>query len=150
MVCSFFASVTKSEISLSPSCPGYIGRKTLKKYKGRNFLYSYIILLRINPRTTMHYYDYGIIILTLLDTWWEPPPSQTEGRGVNRWLAPALSMPECVLFVSSGPLSGLLTQSTYHIVQFKRRLVGWLTGCLTSQQHAGVSQGRICSDNLMC
>ena len=25
-----------------------------------------------------------------------------------------------------------------------------LVGCLTSQQHAGVSQGRICSDNFMC
>ena len=24
---------------------------------------------------------------------------------------------------------------------------GWLAGCLTSQQHASVSQGRICSDN---
>ena len=30
------------------------------------------------------------------------------------------------------------------------RLVGWLFGCLTSQQHAGVSQGQICSDNCMC
>ena len=28
--------------------------------------------------------------------------------------------------------------------------VGWLVGCLTSQQHASVSQGRICSDNLTC
>ena len=26
----------------------------------------------------------------------------------------------------------------------------WLVGCLTSQQHASVSQGRICSDNLTC
>ena len=29
-------------------------------------------------------------------------------------------------------------------------VVGWLLACLTSQQHAGVSQGRICSDNLTC
>ena len=37
-------------------------------------------------------------------------------------------------------------------------LVGWsggfvcclLVGCLTSQQHASVSQGRICSDNFTC
>ena len=28
--------------------------------------------------------------------------------------------------------------------------VGWLVGCLTSQQHASVSQGRICSDNFTC
>ena len=28
--------------------------------------------------------------------------------------------------------------------------VGWLVGCLTSQQQASVSQGRICSDNLTC
>ena len=26
----------------------------------------------------------------------------------------------------------------------------WLAACLTSQQHASVSQGRICSDNLTC
>ena len=26
----------------------------------------------------------------------------------------------------------------------------WLVGSLTSQQHASVSQGRICSDNLTC
>ena len=26
----------------------------------------------------------------------------------------------------------------------------WLVGCLTSQQHARVSQGRICSDNFTC
>ena len=29
-------------------------------------------------------------------------------------------------------------------------LVGWLVGCLTSQQHASVSQGRICTDNFTC
>ena len=28
--------------------------------------------------------------------------------------------------------------------------VGWLLGCLTSQQQASVSQGRICSDNFTC
>ena len=31
-----------------------------------------------------------------------------------------------------------------------RRYVCLLVGCLTSQQHASVSQGRICSDNFMC
>ena len=29
-------------------------------------------------------------------------------------------------------------------------VVAWLLGCLMSQQHAGVSQGRICSDNFTC
>ena len=29
-------------------------------------------------------------------------------------------------------------------------LVCWLLACLTSQQHASVSQGRICSDNFTC
>ena len=29
-------------------------------------------------------------------------------------------------------------------------LVGWLVGCLTSQQHASVSQRRICSDYFTC
>ena len=28
--------------------------------------------------------------------------------------------------------------------------VSWLLACLTSQQHASVSQGRICSDNFTC
>ena len=32
----------------------------------------------------------------------------------------------------------------------KRRFVGCLLACLTSQQQASVSQGRICSDNLTC
>ena len=29
---------------------------------------------------------------------------------------------------------------------FQSLLVGWLVGCLTSQQHARVSQGRICTE----
>ena len=31
-----------------------------------------------------------------------------------------------------------------------RARVIWLVGCLTSQQHANVSQGRILSDNFTC
>ena len=34
------------------------------------------------------------------------------------------------------------------VVDFK--ICCWLVGCLTSQQHASVSQGRICSDNFTC
>ena len=32
----------------------------------------------------------------------------------------------------------------------EREIVGWLLACLTSQQQASVSQGRICSDNFTC
>ena len=35
-------------------------------------------------------------------------------------------------------------------VQLRRGRVCLLVGCLTSQQHASVSQGRICSDNFTC
>ena len=35
-------------------------------------------------------------------------------------------------------------------VRGRGRFFGWLVGCLTSQQHASVSQGRICSDNFTC
>ena len=31
-----------------------------------------------------------------------------------------------------------------------REFVCWLVACLMSQQHASVSQGRICSDNFSC
>ena len=32
----------------------------------------------------------------------------------------------------------------------RTQIVCWLVGCLTSQQQASVSQGRICSDNFTC
>ena len=35
-------------------------------------------------------------------------------------------------------------------LQLWRRFVFWLLACLTSQQHASVSQGRICTDNIRC
>ena len=34
--------------------------------------------------------------------------------------------------------------------QGRKGFVCWLVGCLTSQQHASVSHGRICSDDCMC
>ena len=37
----------------------------------------------------------------------------------------------------------------FHVVVFFLQ-VCWLLACLTSQQHAAVSQGRICSDNCTC
>ena len=37
-----------------------------------------------------------------------------------------------------------------HFHRLQGQCVGWWVGCLTSQQHASVSQGRICSDNFTC
>ena len=50
-------------------------------------------------------------------------------------------LPECWLFYLWTPSKG-----GGEVVEF----VCWLVGCLTSQQHASVSQGRICSDNFTC
>ena len=36
------------------------------------------------------------------------------------------------------------------ITREEKDRVGWLVGCLTSQQQASVSQGRICTDNFTC
>ena len=36
------------------------------------------------------------------------------------------------------------------MMMMETMFVCWLVGCLTSQQQASVSQGRICSDNLTC
>ena len=38
----------------------------------------------------------------------------------------------------------------FNLERSKARFVYLLVGCLTSQQHASVSQGQICSDNLTC
>ena len=40
--------------------------------------------------------------------------------------------------------------SVQHHIQLSKQFVCCLLACLTSQQHASVSQGRICSDNFMC
>ena len=57
----------------------------------------------------------------------------------------------------SRPLPQTVTADRYpprHRKQAERnvklRLVGWLVGCLTSQQHATLAQGRICSGNFAC
>ena len=44
----------------------------------------------------------------------------------------------------------LLTVQLVFLPFWKRAIVCLLVGCLTSQQHASVFQGRICSDNLTC
>ena len=38
----------------------------------------------------------------------------------------------------------------HHPHNHHQTIVGWLVACLTSQQQANVSQGRICSDNFTC
>ena len=74
----------------------------------------------------------------------------------NRYFAPVYRSTQCC--------SDLLSLSSYingHSQEFDfyARFRGFLValprlllfvGCLTSQQHASVSQGRICSDNFMC
>ena len=44
----------------------------------------------------------------------------------------------------------LSTRAAGCSVAAKAGLLGWLVDCLTSQQHASASQGRICSDKFMC
>ena len=44
----------------------------------------------------------------------------------------------------------VIVSSAVHSDQTKGLFVCWLVACLTSKQHASVSQGRICSDNLTC
>ena len=46
-------------------------------------------------------------------------------------------------------LHGEKKTCTAHTVYILHR-VGWLIGCITSQQHASVPPGQICSDNFMC
>ena len=41
-------------------------------------------------------------------------------------------------------------EASVQALQVLQVVVCWLVGCLTSQQHASVSQGRICSDNFTC
>ena len=56
--------------------------------------------------------------------------------------------------VSKGLTSLLSVWNDRHTNQKRREEFLWfvclLVGCLTSQQHASVSQGRICSDNFTC
>ena len=48
------------------------------------------------------------------------------------------------------PSTGKCPQRRIEPVTLWRAIFGWLVGCLTSQQQASVSQGRICSDNFTC
>ena len=51
---------------------------------------------------------------------------------------------------SSAELRHLLEDTTLREVGAVYSVIGCLLACLTSQQHASVSQGRICSDNWTC
>ena len=56
-----------------------------------------------------------------------------------------------ILFVTVLFFSSFLSQGLAFVLdQLTKQNTGVLVGCLRSQQHASVSQGRICSDNLMC
>ena len=54
-----------------------------------------------------------------------------------------------IIFIN-GSLTGAVPHQNQQQTKPKQRWVGWFLACLTSQQHANVSQGRICSDNFTC
>ena len=55
-----------------------------------------------------------------------------------------------VVYMSKFNTFGQTVKTLVVCVSFVDRVVCLLVGCLTSQQHASVSQGRICSDNFTC
>ena len=48
------------------------------------------------------------------------------------------------------PMYKTVRRKSSFFATFIQLLIDWLVGCLTSQQHASVSHGRICSDNFTC
>ena len=50
-----------------------------------------------------------------------------------------------MVFYAQSPVS-----SPQHARKERTKRSSFFVGCLTSQQHVSVSQGRICSDNFMC
>ena len=56
-------------------------------------------------------------------------------------------MPETETDRGGGGHRGLKDKGNH---RYRKTFVCWLVGCLTSQQQASVSQGRICSDNFTC
>ena len=52
--------------------------------------------------------------------------------------------------MAASPTHYRLSYSGPHSAKQCRYVVCWLVGCLTSQQQASVSQGRICSDSFTC
>ena len=80
------------------------------------------------------------------------------GRGVGRRRTACVVLvpPSAVWPSALSPLMPVSTLTLFCEVlrlihnEKKRKIVCLLIGCLTSQQQASVSQGRICSDNFTC
>ena len=72
----------------------------------------------------------------------------------NMVLTTDVTSPLCDNMVSTTGVTSPLCVDTGHRRRVWRHLSLWFVclffGCLTSQQQANVSQGRICSDNLTC
>ena len=60
----------------------------------------------------------------------------------------SLSLPGHIALSQQPNSIGGLVERRPHRERWAR--VGWLLACLTSQQHASVPRGRICTDNCMC
>ena len=67
---------------------------------------------------------------------------------------PHTSLFSDLMFATLHGTQGPLCKEPCSTIQCPEKLylvcVGWLVGCLTSQQQASVSQGRICTDNFTC
>ena len=74
-----------------------------------------------------------------------PSPSNNALRADTGWFLP-------FVFDASSPLHSVESFASWSSDTDVRRgrRVCLLVGCLTSQQHASVSQGRICTDNCTC
>ena len=85
---------------------------------------------------------------TCLRTWQELPlhPLQEDEPGGDRhWIESSPTLQVIVLVII------VVVVVVVIVVRLVYSLAGQLfVGCLTSQQHASVSQGRICSDNFAC
>ena len=55
-----------------------------------------------------------------------------------------------VMPLLEGLVVAMVTFAPKKEIPLQLKFVCWLVGCLTSQQQASVSQGRICSDNFTC
>ena len=83
-------------------------------------------------------------------------PSQTKtvmSLSVNTNLTKSMYLSElpCIKKFGLPPSASCpVKRQVYDEQRWECLFVCWLVGCLTSQQHASVSQGRICTDNFTC
>ena len=61
-----------------------------------------------------------------------------------------LTLTDTEQFYSNHKRAGHFAEYTRVAIEDLNGIVCWLVACLTPQQQASVSQGRICSDNLTC